>query len=156
MKSDRRFPNRGDLKGKTKDRVFELTVVVDISGSMFDEEILQGLNEIHHICITTNTTMNLIQIDSVVHNVEKFTTKTKIFKRVGNGGTFMEPAIDYIRENKIQTDGCIFITDGWIEDVSRWRHPPKYKVIFLVTTEKEIPGIEKIKRYKQYNLKVQK
>jgi TonB-dependent SusC/RagA subfamily outer membrane receptor len=34
MRLDRRFPNREDLRGKTRDRMFNLLVVVDVSGSM--------------------------------------------------------------------------------------------------------------------------
>ena len=154
MRADRRFPKREDLRGRTKDRMFDLTVIVDVSGSMSDNEIMTGLNEIHNICKMTKTTMKLIQVDTVVHKVEEFSEKTKIFTRSGAGGTIMEPAIDYIREHKIPTDACILITDGWIEDVSRWSNPPKYKMMFL-TTDGNIPGIESSNRYKQFKLSVE-
>lgn len=155
MKRDRRFPDREDLKGKTKDIKFYLTVILDVSGSMSDKEIMIGLNEIHHICKLTNTTMQLIQVDTKVHNVETFSAKTKLFNRSGAGGTIMEPAIDYIKKNKIPTDACILITDGYIEDVSRWKNKPKYPIMFLVTSEgQNIPGIRSNKKYKQYQLKV--
>lgn len=153
MRSDRRFPKREDLRGRTKDRLFDLTVIVDISGSMSDGDIMSGLNEIHTICKLTKTKMQLIQVDTVVHTVQEFSEKTTLFNRTGAGGTIMEPAIDYIREEKIPTDAVILITDGYIENVSRWAHPPKYPIIFL-TTGGDIPGIENVARYRQFKLDV--
>lgn len=152
MKKSRRFGNRDDLRGKTSSTTFDTCVVVDVSGSMDDKEILFGLNEIHALCKLTNSTMRMIQIDTEIHAVEIFSKSTKLFNRSGNGGTRMEPAMDYIKYNNIPADLVVLITDGEIEDISRWKNPPR-KLIALVTTKgHNIPGLESHKSYKQFNI----
>jgi len=150
MRQDRRFPNREDLKGKTKDRTFDLAVIVDVSGSMSDKEIMIGLNEIHAICKMTNTSLKMVQVDTQPRDVEEFSKKTKLFKRKASGGTYLYPAIEKLREQRVQFDALVFITDGGIEDVSRWEKPPHGRVIFL-TTDCKIPGIENT-RYQSFEL----
>jgi predicted metal-dependent peptidase len=155
MKPNRRQPHRLDLKGTKKDRVFELVVMADVSGSVSNRELMTGLNEIHEICKLTNTSMKLLQIDTEVHGVEEFSKKTKLINRKATGGTIMEGGIEYLRDKKIPYDALILITDGYIEDISKWEHPPKKKMMFLVTNESQnIPGIGVYRRYKQFNLKV--
>lgn len=154
MRSDRRFPAREDLKGRTKDRTFDLVVIVDVSGSMSDNEILTGLNEIKEICRMNNTTLKMIQVDTQVHSIEEFKRNSTKFKRNAQGGTYIYPAISYIREKKIKYDAIIIITDGGIEDVSKWEVPVKERVIFLNTASK-IPGIDST-NYKEYNLITQR
>lgn len=155
MRKSRRFQNRPDIKGHTKDRKFDLVVIVDISGSMNDSEILQGLSEINSICKTFNTSMKLIQVDTNVHKIEEFTQHTKIFERNGCGGTIMEAGMDYLYDNKILYDGIIYITDGYIEDVSNWKKQPKCKVMWLCTSpDHKIPGVDKLQKHSQFPLKV--
>lgn len=149
----RRFPDRYDLNGKTKDRTFDVCVVLDVSGSMSTDEIMQGLNELHKLCELTNSDLTLIQVDTQIHAIEKFTKKTKIFTRTGSGGTVMEPAMTYIKENRIPSDLVVLITDGYIEDISNWKYPPK-RLIALLTDDTTIPGIEYYgNAYKQFNIK---
>lgn len=147
-KNDRRFNNREDIKGKIKKRSISLIVICDISGSMDNKDIEKGLNEIHHICKITNSAVDLIQIDEKIQSIEKFTPKTKILNRKGNGGTRLEPAINFINNYKIKYDIIIIITDGYIEDVKTWRNPPKSKVIFLITDNTKYIN----NKYKQYRL----
>lgn len=155
MKRSRRFQNRPDIKGYTKDRMFELVVIVDISGSMSDKEIMTGLNEISAICKVFNTTIKLIQVDSVVHKIETFTAKTRIFDRNGCGGTIMETGVKYIMDENIPYDGIVFISDGYIEDVAAWNKQPKSRVLWLCTSENhEIPGVNKLPKHSQYLLKI--
>lgn len=150
---DRRFPERVDIKGVTKDTIMELLVLCDVSGSMSDEDILKGLSEIHHVCKLTNTSMKMIQIDTEIHAIEEFNKNTKIFKRSGAGGTYLEPALDYVRERNVPHNAIIIITDSYHEDISSWKVPPKCKVMFLVSGDGKVPGIEAYPRYKQFNLK---
>ena len=69
MKKDRRFPNRADLRGKTKDRMFNLLVVADVSGSMSDQAVTSTLAEVQHICSITKTDVDLIQIDAQAYEI---------------------------------------------------------------------------------------
>jgi predicted metal-dependent peptidase len=135
MKRARRFPNRPDIKGVKKDRVFDLVVGVDVSWSMSTHEIMQGLNEIHAICKLTGTSMKLIQIDTKIHNVQDFSEKTVIFERTAAGGTYMGDIIPYIIDNRISCDALIMISDMCIEDVpndANWQSFKK-KVLWLST-----------------------
>ena len=152
-KRSRRFQNRADIKGYQKDRMFELVVFVDISGSMNDSEVLQGLNEISSICKTFNTTMKLIQIDTEVHKVEEFSKRTKLFDRRGAGGTIMEKGADYLFKSKIQYDAIIFISDMYVEDIRQWKKQPKCKVMWLATSDC-IPEWNGWGKHKVYPIKV--
>ena len=134
MRPSRRFPNRKEIKGVTKDRKFTIVVCVDISGSQSTNEILTGLNEIHSICKLTHTTMKLIQIDAAVHSIEEFSEKTKLFERKGCGGTIMEAGVQYIFKNKIEHDLIIYISDMEIENIREWDKQPKCRTIWLSTT----------------------
>lgn len=152
MRPNRRQPSRIELKGNKKSTTFTLIAIVDVSGSMSNDMILNGLNELHHICKLTGTSLKLIQVDTEVHSIETFDKNTKLLNRSGQGGTVMEPAIDYIQENKIEHDVIVLITDSYIEDISRWKNPPRCKMLFLVTTDGSIPGIDAYPMYKQFNI----
>lgn len=123
MRKSKRFPTRDDLRGYQKDRTFDCLVVLDVSGSMSDKEIMDGLNEIHHICKLTNSKLKLVQVDTEVHSVEEFTKKTKLFNRKGNGGTILQDGIDV----NVKRDLTILITDGCCEDVKM----PKQSMILI-------------------------
>ena len=135
-KNDRRFPGRKDLRGKTKDHVADIIVVLDVSGSMSDEEIVYGLNEIRAICEKAGAGVKIIQVDTEPKLVENFDPKAKNFIRKGFGGTFMSPAYKMIVESKIRCDAVITITDGFIEHTLDDKIP-KVPFIFLVTRNKE-------------------
>ena len=116
---DRRQPNRIEVKGK---KTFldtpEVIVCIDTSGSMSDEEIVNGLIEINEICKLTRSNLKILQIDTTVKGLEEYDQKKKTFKRNGNGGTYMGAGVDFLMENKIKTDVVVFISDMYIEDVS--------------------------------------
>jgi len=135
MRKDRRFPNRSDLRGKTKDRKFNLLVVADVSGSMDDEDVLQTLGEVRHICDMTKTDVDLIQIDTNAYKPEKLTSKTSIIERKGNGGTSLHPALDMAKQYKIDYQAVVVLTDGglWDGDIDHFQALGK-KIIWLVAT----------------------
>lgn len=140
IRKPRRFKNRPDLKGVQKDRTFTLVVGLDVSGSMTTNEIMQGLNEIHHICKLTNTKMKLIQIDATIHGIKDFSAKTKLINRKGCGGTYMGDCPKYIKDNNIECDALVMISDMYIEDVPSdeiWKSWKK-RTIWLAT-DKLIP-----------------
>lgn len=150
-KPNRRFPEREELLGKIKDYIFDVIVVLDVSGSMNNSEISLGLNEINALCKLQNSSLKIIQVDKEVQEIKKYKPSTT-FTRKGAGGTRMYPAIEFIKENKLQYDSIIFITDGLIEDISTWEYKPNRPVIFL-TTDKKIPGLTSSRFFKEFNLK---
>jgi predicted metal-dependent peptidase len=155
QKLDRRFPTREELKGNKKNYKFNLLVLLDVSGSMKNQDILLGLSEIYNICKLNKTDMKLIQIDTEIKGVkgiENYSPKNKLFTRKGNGGTKIFPAIEYIKNKKLNLDGIIIITDGCCEDISQWEFTPKCKTIFLGGKPN---GFDKCKnkKYSYYPLK---
>jgi len=133
-KNDRRFPDRKDLRGKTRDHVADILVILDVSGSMSDEEILYGLNEVRAIAEKAGTGVKIIQIDTEPKLVENFDPKAKIFTRRGFGGTHMYPAVEYATKNKIRFDAIVLITDGYVERFFEGQ-VPKVPFIWLVTRD---------------------
>jgi predicted metal-dependent peptidase len=133
-KTNRRMPHRQELKGTIKDRTFELVVVVDESGSMSNDEINYGLNEIRAICKMQNSTVKVLHIDTEVKEISEFGKTDTTYKRASSGGTYMYPAIEYMYENKTRHDAIIFITDGEIENVDEWGIQPNKPIIFLTTS----------------------
>jgi len=139
MRSSRRFPKREDIKGKTKDRTFELAVICDVSGSMSNLALTQTLPEIHHICKLTNTPVKLVQVDTQPYPPEELKKTTSTFSRKAGGGTNLSPAIDTLKEYNVAFSALVVITDGWLSetDVQAFVEIRK-PVIFLIEPEGEI------------------
>jgi len=154
MKKPRRFNNRPDLKGVAKNRSFNLICIVDISGSMSDSEILTGLSEVSNICKTNNTIMKVIQVDVEVKkdSFEEFTKNTRIFTRRGTGGTYIASAVKYLRENKIQYDALLCISDMMIENVPEDKYWKSVNTPVLWLTSHQIPEWNKWKKHQVFKL----
>ncbi len=109
-----------DIKGK---KVFydqpEVVVGIDISGSMSNEEVFDGLIEIAEVCKVTNSKLKLVQIDTTIRGLEEFDPKKKNFMRKGCGGTYMGAMPEYMMKEKIKCDVLIMISDCYIEDVTQ-------------------------------------
>jgi len=154
-KNDRRFPGRKDLRGKTKDHTKDIVVILDVSGSMSDEEVLYGLNEIKAIAEKARAGVTIIQVDTEPKIVEDFDPKAKTFNRRGYGGTYMTPGIEMIKEQKLKCDCILCITDGYIEstfDIDL----PRVPFIFLVTQDADNLSIDvgSYPRMKKHTLKI--
>jgi predicted metal-dependent peptidase len=128
---NRRYRDNPNIRGHKKTYKSSVTVILDVSGSMDSEkDIREPLAEIKNLCKVMSTNVDLIQVDTEVKKVEKFKSNTKNFIRSGQGGTELYPAIEYCRQNKIDMENLVVITDGYIE--SRWENPPKSNIIFLI------------------------
>jgi predicted metal-dependent peptidase len=136
MKKSRRFPNRPDIKGTKKDRTWNLICIIDTSGSVSNEEIVFGLNEINSVCEITNSNMKILQVDTSCSEIEDYNPKKRNFERKYCGGTYIAAGVKYIFDNKIESDGIIVISDMYIESIPEDKWWCKYKkpVIFLSTT----------------------
>lgn len=133
MRRDRRFPGRDDLKGKTKDRLFNLLVISDVSGSISDKALINLWGEIRHICDITKTDIDLIQVDCEPSNPEKINKHTKIIERKGSGGTFLSKALNIAKDEKLTFDAIVVTTDGLLnlKDVKNFAKTGK-KIIWLI------------------------
>jgi predicted metal-dependent peptidase len=95
------------------EKVGEIVVIVDESGSVSDAELQQGLGEVTSIAKHVKPTgITVITCDTRVTGVTRFKPREKItFKTGGRGGTDMLPAFQ--RAAEIRNKCCIIcFTDG--------------------------------------------
>jgi predicted metal-dependent peptidase len=156
MRTDRRFPHREDLRGKTRDRIFNLLVIADVSGSMSDTAVLTTLSEVRHVCDLTRTDVDLIQIDTEAYPPEKLGKKTKLIERKGNGGTFLSPALEMAKKHKLEFNAVVVLTDGGLYS-NELQHFEKLgkKVIWLIEANGVILNGMNTARMKAFKLKEQ-
>lgn len=135
MRSDRRFPKREDLKGKTKDRMFNILLIGDESGSVSSTELIEGIAEVQNICKMTKSALDYIAIDTQAHAPIKITSTQRTFKRVASGGTNLHPALDMAAKHRIDFQAVVVITDGGLcsSDVAHFEAIGK-RVIWLITS----------------------
>lgn len=114
MRRDRRLPFANWIKGRTKDRIFELAVISDVSGSVSDKALQQVWGEIVSICDLFNTPVTMVQVDTEPTNPEKLTKKTRAVERKACGGTILAPALDKLREFNISYNALVVTTDGYL------------------------------------------
>lgn len=116
QRQDRRLPNFEWIKGRTKDRQFNLAVISDVSGSVDDDALLALWSEVRNICSLFNTEVTLVQVDTQPSSPEKLTRNTKSLERKACGGTILHPAIAKLKEHSINYDALVVTTDGFIDD----------------------------------------
>ena len=102
------------LKGRMKDRILRVTLVLDTSGSIFgDPELLaEFYGEIGGIQKVYNAEMQVIECDAAVAN-------TYMLKRgarpnpspQGGGGTSFRPPYAWLAEHHKVTDVVVYLTD---------------------------------------------
>jgi predicted metal-dependent peptidase len=156
-KRNRRFPNRKELKGKEKLRLFDLLVVSDVSGSVSDEELLDVWQECKGICDVTKAAVKLIQVDTEPSKPEELTKSTKVLKRKAMGGTILYPAIEMAKDSNISYNAIVVTTDGYIceSDVQAYKATGK-KIIWLITSNGEIMDSMNDGKMKAFKLKGKK
>ena len=154
MRGDRRFPKREDLRGKTKDRLFNLLVIADVSGSMSDKAVLETLGEVQHICNITKTNVDLIQIDTDAYEPQKLEKNTKLIERRGFGGTQLHPALEKAQEYNIDFDAVVVLTDGglWGDDIEYFKKL-NMKVIWLIESSGYVMDEMNSGKMQAYHLK---
>jgi predicted metal-dependent peptidase len=130
-KRNKRYRNDPNIRGVRKKLSASAIVILDVSGSMGDEEILLGLNEVKNICKVNNTSVKIIQVDTEVKEVTDFNKHSNFINRRGGGGTELYPAIEYIRNKRLPVDNLVVITDGGMEH--RWENPLRCPTVFLLT-----------------------
>jgi predicted metal-dependent peptidase len=133
IRRDRRLPNFEWIKGKVKDRKFNLLVISDVSGSITDDALLSLWGEIRHICDVTGSSIDLIQIDTQPSKPEQLKKNTTLIERKACGGTTLYPAVEMAKQHHIDYQALVITTDGWLDrnDVERFACLNK-KIIWLI------------------------
>mgnify|MGYP001116255910 CR=1 FL=1 len=119
MRRDRRLPFANWIKGTTKDRVFELGIISDVSGSVSDAALYSLWGEILNICKMYNIPASMVQVDTEPTDPEELTKDMKAIERKACGGTYLSPAIEKFKEHKVKYDALVVTTDGYLfeEDI---------------------------------------
>lgn len=133
LRRDRRMPFANWLKGRTKNRVFELGVISDVSGSVNSEALKLLWGEILSICDLFNSPVQMIQIDTEPTKPEQLTKDSKAIERKAHGGTILAPAIEQFRKYNVNYDALVVTTDGFLfeDDIEPFRKLGK-PVIWLI------------------------
>ena len=128
------LPAISPFPGKTKDFSFNISIILDTSGSMNKDDILEGLSGVKNIiendkyCKTT-----ILEIDTIIQKEYEVKKINDIqFNIKGRGGTRLLPA--FIRCKELNTDVTLVFTDGEcdnINSVNRKLLPSK--IIYVIT-----------------------
>lgn len=128
------LPKLSPFPGRTRDFTFKIVVLIDTSGSMGPEEILEGLSGIKNIIENDRHCQTIVlEVDTVVNKEYKPKRIKDIdFKIKGRGGTTLGAGIDRARE--LNPDVCLAFTDGFTENINAYpkKKFPK-KMIWVVT-----------------------
>lgn len=136
-RTNRRF-NYSHIKGYTKDKRTNLSVILDVSGSITNEDISKALAEI--LIITHNQDVNLIQVDSEAREPEILTKRTKSIIRTGTGGTFLSSGLSKIKDCNL----VLVITDGHLydEDIIKFNEFKK-PILWMITERGRVSNLMK-------------
>ena len=136
-RKDRRQPYRLDLRGTLKNRIAEIIVAVDISGSITDKEIEQIIIEIFSIIKNHEAEITIIECDNKIRRVYKINSKRDIKKRLDKrGGTAFSPVFEYIKEKSWRNHILIYFTDGLGEQELKVK-PIHFKTLWVLTGKGE-------------------
>ena len=136
LKDNKCIPQISPFPGKTRDMTFDICVLIDTSGSMSQDDILEGLSGVKNIiekdrhCYTT-----VLEVDA---KVEKEYTVKRLrdiqFNIKGRGGTTLYPGLKRARE--LNPDVCLAFTDGYTENINQIPRKllPK-KLIWVITPD---------------------
>jgi predicted metal-dependent peptidase len=117
------------------ERVGELVIAIDTSGSIGQQELTKCLSEIKGVCDTVRPeSVRILYWDTKVcadelygdvagacGSLEQLTQTTK---PAGGGGTMVQCVPDYIRDNNINAQAVIVLTDGYLGgDWGAWTMP---------------------------------
>ncbi len=115
------------VKGKVRERIMNIVIAIDTSGSMGEEEFEEAISEVYYLCQTHKGTKTVIEVDAAVHREYKMKKGLKVdFK--GRGGTSFKPLFEYVAEKNKKPDLLIYVTDLYGDFPDK---KPKYPVIWL-------------------------
>jgi len=127
----RRQPNRLDLRGELRGHIARITLAIDISGSISDEEFNGAIKEVFNIIRTYKHEITLLECDTEIRQVYKVKSINSIRKRCSSrGGTKFTPVFKYV--NNTDTNILIYFTDGKGEEKLSVI-PKGYKTLWVIS-----------------------
>ena len=127
----RRQPNRLDLRGELRGHTARITLAIDVSGSISDEEFKGAIKEVFNIVKTYKHEITLIECDTQIRQVYKVKSINSIRERcTSRGGTKFTPVFNYV--NGTDTNILIYFTDGKGEEKLDVL-PKGYKTLWVIS-----------------------
>ena len=127
----RRQPNRLDLRGELRGHTARITLAIDISGSISDEEFNGAIKEVFNIVKTYKHEITLIECDTEIRQIYKVKSINSVRERCNSrGGTKFAPVFKYV--NNTDTNILIYFTDGKGEEKLDVM-PKGYKTLWVIS-----------------------
>jgi predicted metal-dependent peptidase len=131
---DKNIPQLCPFPGKTKDFTFRISILLDTSGSMSLENVLEGLSGIRDIIEKDrNCFVNIIECDAKVQKEYQVKKLRDIQMGIcGRGGTTLFPGLERCKE--LDSDIVLVFTDGFCDNINEIpkRLLPK-KIVWVLT-----------------------
>ena len=113
------------LPSLENETVGELIVAIDTSGSIGGVELTEFATELASICDAVEPSkIRVLWWDTEVHGEQVFennyTNIASLLKPQGGGGTHVGCVSDYVVKNKINAEGVLVFTDGYVEHDIKW------------------------------------
>jgi predicted metal-dependent peptidase len=106
-KENRKFPENPGLKIKMRQHML---LAIDTSGSVSNDELMEFMNEIHHI-YRAGVDITIIQCDTRINSIEKYSGEFEL-NVIGRGGTYFDPVLEFFNENLKTFTSLVYFTDG--------------------------------------------
>jgi len=134
-KENKKFPDSPGLKIKMKQHML---LAIDTSGSVSESELMEFMNEIHHI-YKAGVAITIIQCDTTINSIEVYNGSYELTLR-GRGGTDFTPVIEYYNEHCKVYNTLVYFTDG--EATTNVK--PKGKTLWVLSEQsdmnEDLPG----------------
>jgi predicted metal-dependent peptidase len=115
-----------------------MLLAIDTSGSVSNDELMEFMNEIHHI-YKAGVDITIVQCDTQINSIEKYDGKWELAVS-GRGGTYFDPVLEYFNENNKTFTSLVYFTDGECSASVK----PKGKVLWVLSERsymnEDLPG----------------
>jgi len=123
------------------EKVGEIVVAIDTSGSISGEAITEFATELVSICDVVNPDrVRVLWWDTQVHGEqifeENYSGLTKMLKPMGGGGTRVSCVSEFLNNNSYAPDCVIVFTDGYLESDINWE--TDIPTLWMLTRRKDI------------------
>ncbi len=124
------------LPSTISERVGELIIAIDTSGSIDTAQLTEFATEIVAICDTVNPEkVRVLWWDTEVHGEQVFEGNydgiAHMLKPQGGGGTIASCVSEFLTKKSMSADCLVMFTDGYIEDNVKW--DTKIPTLWVVT-----------------------
>jgi predicted metal-dependent peptidase len=127
------IPVISPFPGRTRDFSFDITLLLDTSGSMSRDDILEGLSGIKNIIENDkHCKVTVLENDAKLQKEYEVKKLRDIqFNISGRGGTILQPGLE--RAKELNSDVCLCFTDGYCDNINNLSRKliPK-KIIWVI------------------------